>query len=87
MFIDQQLEEMSKTAFEQQLDVLVEVHDEYELERALKLSEQCILGNNRNLKTFDVDLNSLRLKKLLPASRVLVTESLQLNLCRNDASQ
>jgi indole-3-glycerol phosphate synthase len=53
------------------------VHDEYELERALKLSEQCILGvNNRNLKTFDVDLNtSLRLKKLLPASRVLVTES------------
>ena len=74
---DQQLEEMSKTAFEQQLDVLVEVHDEYELERVLKLSEQCILGvNNRNLKTFDVDLNtSLRLKKLLPASRVLVTES------------
>ena len=74
---DQQLEEMSKTAFEHQLDVLVEVHDEYELERALRLSEQCILGvNNRNLKTFDVDLNtSLRLKKLLPASRVLVTES------------
>ncbi|WP_336143631.1 indole-3-glycerol phosphate synthase TrpC [Acinetobacter sp. 102] len=74
---DQQLEEMSKTAFEQQLDVLVEVHDEYELERALKLSEQCILGvNNRNLKTFDVDLNtSLRLKKLLPTSRILVTES------------
>ncbi|WP_277560750.1 indole-3-glycerol phosphate synthase TrpC [Acinetobacter beijerinckii] len=74
---DQQLEEMSKTAFEHQLDVLVEVHDEYELERALKLSEQCILGvNNRNLKTFDVDLNtSIRLKRLLPASRVLVTES------------
>lgn len=74
---DQQLEEMSKTAFEHQLDVLVEVHDEAELERALKLSEQCILGvNNRNLKTFDVDLNtSLRLKKLLPTSRVLVTES------------
>ncbi|ATU45846.1 indole-3-glycerol-phosphate synthase [Acinetobacter junii] len=74
---DQQLEEMSKTAFEHQLDVLVEVHDEHELERALKLSEQCILGvNNRNLKTFDVDLyTSIRLKKLLPPSRVLVTES------------
>ena len=74
---DQQLDEMSKTAFEHNLDVLVEVHDEAELERALKLSEQCILGvNNRNLKTFDVDLNtSLRLKKLLPASRLLVTES------------
>lgn len=74
---DQQLEEMSKTAFEHQLDVLVEVHDEYELERALKLSEQCLLGvNNRNLKTFDVDLNtSLRLKKMLPSTRLLVTES------------
>lgn len=74
---DQQLEEMSKTAFEYNLDVLVEVHDEYELERALKLSDRCILGvNNRNLKTFDVDLNtSLRLKKLLEPSRLLVTES------------
>ena len=74
---DQQLEEMSKTAFEYDLDVLVEVHDEEELERALKLSEQCLLGvNNRNLKTFEVDLNtSLRLKKLLDPSRLLVTES------------
>lgn len=74
---NQQLEEMSKTAFEHNLDVLVEVHDEDELERALRLSEQCILGvNNRNLKTFDVDLNtSLRLKRLLDPSRLLVTES------------
>ena len=74
---DPQLEEMSKTAFEHQLDVLVEVHDEEEMERALKLSEQCLLGvNNRNLKTFDVDLNtSIRLKKLLPSSRLLITES------------
>lgn len=74
---DQQLEEMSKTAFEHNLDVLVEVHDEAELERALKLSDRCILGvNNRNLKTFDVDLNtSLRLKKLLEPTRLLVTES------------
>ena len=74
---DQQLEEMSKTAFEYNLDVLVEVHDEAELERAMKLSERCLLGvNNRNLKTFDVDLNtSIRLKKLLEPSRLLVTES------------
>ncbi|OTG83699.1 indole-3-glycerol phosphate synthase TrpC [Acinetobacter sp. ANC 4648] len=74
---DMQLEEMSKTAFEYNLDVLVEVHDENELERALRLSEQCLLGvNNRNLKTFDVDLNtSLRLKKLLDPARLLVTES------------
>lgn len=74
---DQQLEEMSKTAFEHHLDVLVEVHDEAELARALNLSERCLLGvNNRNLKTFDVDLNtSLRLKQLLEPSRLLVTES------------
>ena len=74
---DQQLEEMSKTAFEHNLDVLVEVHDEDELERALRLSERCLLGvNNRNLKTFDVDLNtSIRMKKLLEPSRLLVTES------------
>ena len=68
---------MSKTAFEHNLDVLVEVHDEEELERAMKLSERCLLGvNNRNLKTFDVDLNtSFRLKKLLDPSRLLITES------------
>ena len=74
---DIQLEEMSKTAFEYNLDVLVEVHDEDELERALKLSDRCLLGvNNRNLKTFDVDLNtSIRLKKLLDPARLLVTES------------
>ena len=74
---DQQLEEMSKTAFEYNLDVLVEVHDENELERALRLDDRCLLGvNNRNLKTFDVDLNtSLRLKQLLDPSRLLVTES------------
>ncbi|MCP6689649.1 indole-3-glycerol-phosphate synthase TrpC, partial [Klebsiella pneumoniae] len=61
----------------QNLDVLVEVHDEAELERALRLSERCVLGvNNRNLKTFDVDLNtSIRLKKLLEPSRLLVAES------------
>lgn len=74
---DMQLEEMSKTAFEYNLDVLVEVHDEDELERALKLPDRCLLGvNNRNLKTFDVDLNtSIRLKKLLDPARLLVTES------------
>ncbi|OTG89221.1 indole-3-glycerol phosphate synthase TrpC [Acinetobacter sp. ANC 3832] len=74
---DMQLEEMSKTAFEYNLDVLVEVHDEDELERALKLPDRCLLGvNNRNLKTFDVDLKtSIRLKKLLDPARLLVTES------------
>lgn len=74
---DQQLEEMSKVAFEHGLDVLVEVHDEQELERALKLDSRCLLGvNNRNLKTFEVDLNNtLKLKTLLPSDRLLITES------------
>lgn len=74
---DQQLQEMSQTAFEYQLDVLVEVHDEQEMERALQLSERCLLGvNNRNLKTFDVDLNTtLRLKAMLANDRALITES------------
>lgn len=74
---DQQLQEMSKTAFEHQLDVLVEVHNEAELERALRLDSRCLLGvNNRDLKTFNVDLNhSIRLKSLLDPSRILITES------------
>lgn len=74
---NQQLEEMAQTAFEHNLDVLVEVHDEDELERALRLNERCILGvNNRNLKTFEVDLNtSVRLKNQLESSRLLITES------------
>lgn len=74
---DQQLQEMAQTAFEYDLDVLVEVHDESELERALQLSDRCLLGvNNRNLKTFDVDLTTtLRLKSYLPQTRLLITES------------
>lgn len=74
---DQQLEEMSKTAFEHDLDVLVEVHNEKELERALRLDSRCLLGaNNRDLKTFKVNLDhSIQLKKMLPADRLLITES------------
>ena len=74
---DMQLNEMSHAAFEQGMDVLVEVHDEAELERALKLDSRCLLGvNNRNLKTFAVDLNTtLRLKAILPQGRELITES------------
>ncbi len=74
---DMQLNEMSHTAFDYGLDVLIEVHDEAELERAMRLHERCLLGvNNRNLKTFEVDLNtSIRLKNLLPKGRQIITES------------
>lgn len=74
---DMQLHEFASIAFEQKMDVLVEVHDEQEMERALQLPQQCLIGvNNRNLKTFEVDLNTtVRLKNMLSDQRLFITES------------
>lgn len=73
---DSQLQEMASTAFDYGMDVLVEVHDESELERALRLPANCLIGvNNRNLKTFEVDIaTSWRLQQFVP-ERTLITES------------
>ena len=78
---DQQLSSLYREATMIGLDVLVEVHDIEELERALKLdaidARLPLIGvNNRNLRTFEVSLaTTLSLKKAMPAHCMLVTES------------
>jgi indole-3-glycerol phosphate synthase len=58
------------------LDALVEVHDEVELHEALEAGAEIIGVNNRNLKTFNVDIQtSHRLAKLIPDERIFVVES------------
>lgn len=73
---DAQMAELEACALELGMDVLVEVHDGAELERALSMKTPLLGINNRNLKTFEVTLDTtLGLLAQVPAHKVLVTES------------
>jgi len=73
---DQELKRLSTLAADLGMDVLVEVHDRPELERALAMDLSLVGINNRNLRTFEVSLNNtLELLDLIPSDRTVVTES------------
>ena len=73
---DAQMADMEAVARSLDMALLVEVHDRAELDRALKLKTRLVGINNRNLKTFEVSLQStLDLLPCVPADRLLVTES------------
>ena len=73
---DQQIEDFINVAQQLELDYLIEVHDENELQRVEHFEDALIGTNNRNLKTFEVDLdNSVRLRNLFKEKNIFIAES------------
>lgn len=73
---DEMMKSFYELSRELKLDVLVETHDEAEIERALKINPRIIGINNRNLKDFSIDLlNTGRLKACIPKEKLCVAES------------
>ncbi|MCG7922346.1 MAG: indole-3-glycerol phosphate synthase TrpC [Candidatus Thiodiazotropha lotti] len=73
---DAQLHSLNDLAHELGMDVLIEVHDEAELQRALAVENRLIGINNRNLRNFEVTLDTtLGLLDQIPEDRIVVTES------------
>ncbi len=73
---DTQASELEAAAVSYGMDVLVEVHDHPELDRALQLASPLLGINNRNLKTFDVTLDTTRqLSRYVPPEKTIVAES------------
>lgn len=73
---DAQAQELEDAAFSWGMDVLIEVHDASELERATALKSLLMGINNRNLKTFETNLDTTRtLSRLVPTDRLIVCES------------
>lgn len=73
---DTQMAELNSAALELGMDVLIEVHDQAELERSLPLGNTLVGINNRNLHTFDTSLNTTyELLSMIPDDRIVVTES------------